>query len=237
MFDTHADQPKNPYLAVEYEAARKLRSDGASMKAIARELGVALSTVSLWTRDIVLSPEQQAANRKRAGELRGKKWSERHRSARREWQAQGRARARKRDAQHMAGCMLYWSDGAMSRNTVRFSNSDVAMVVAFRRFLTACYGITEERFTISLNVYLGNDRTIEEIEAHWLAALELPRTALRKHMVNHFPTSSSGLKRNKLPYGVCNLTVTRSTELVQHIFGAIQEYGEFEEPRWLDGLY
>jgi len=25
-----------------------------------------------------------------------------------------------------------------------------------------------------------------------------------------------------------------STEIVQHIYGAIQEYAGFEEPRWLD---
>ena len=25
------------------------------------------------------------------------------------------------------------------------------------------------------------------------------------------------------------------TQLVQHIYGAIQEYAGFEEPRWLDG--
>jgi hypothetical protein len=34
---------------------------------------------------------------------------------------------------------------------------------------------------------------------------------------------------------VCTLTVAKSTHLVQHIYGAIQEYARFEEPRWLDG--
>ena len=43
-------------------------------------------------------------------------------------------------------------------------------------------------------------------------------------MLNHFPTSSSGKKRNRLPYGVCTLSVARSTRLVQHIYGAIQQY-------------
>jgi hypothetical protein len=52
--------------------------------------------------------------------------------------------------------------------------------------------------------------------------------------MNHTPTSSSGMKTNRLPYGVCNVRVLRSTALVQHIYGAIQEYGGFEEPRWLD---
>jgi hypothetical protein len=58
---------------------------------------------------------------------------------------------------------------------------------------------------------------------------------LRKHTLNHLPTSSSGGKKNKLPYGVCALRVLRSTRIVQHIYGAIQEYAGFEEPRWLDG--
>lgn len=51
-------------------------------------------------------------------------------------------------------------------------------------------------------------------------------------MLNHTPTSSSGRARKKLPYGVCTLTVC-STRLVQHIYGAIQEYGGFDEPAWL----
>ena len=86
-------------------------------------------------------------------------------------------------------------------------------------------------------VYLGNDLTVKEIEDHWLNALDLLRTCLRKHQLNHLPTSSSGKKLNKLPYGVCTLSVKRSTAITQHLFGAIQEYGGFDEPRWLDGLY
>jgi hypothetical protein len=31
------------------------------------------------------------------------------------------------------------------------------------------------------------------------------------------------------------LRVLKSTHLVQHIYGAIQEYAGFDEPRWLDG--
>ena len=39
--------------------------------------------------------------------------------------------------------------------------------------------------------------------------------------------------RNKLPYGVCTLKV-HSTQAVQHIYGAIQEYAGFDQPAWLD---
>ena len=51
-------------------------------------------------------------------------------------------------------------------------------------------------------------------------------------MVNHFPTSSSGRAKRKLPYGVCSLTV-HSAWMLQHIYGAIQEYAGFDEPAWL----
>jgi len=53
-----------------------------------------------------------------------------------------------------------------------------------------------------------------------------------KHMLNHMPTSSSGRAKNKLPYGVCTLRVHNSW-MLQHIYGAIQEYGGFDEPAWL----
>jgi hypothetical protein len=43
------------------------------------------------------------------------------------------------------------------------------------------------------------------------------------------------LRRQGMPYGVCSLRVN-STWMVQHIYGAIQEYGGFDEPAWLDSL-
>jgi hypothetical protein len=135
----------------------------------------------------------------------------------------------------MAGCLLYWAEGSKGRNTVHFANSDINMVRFFCEFLRRSLGVGSEEITLRLNVYTGNGMSIRQIEDHWLEALELPRTALRGHTLNHTPTSSSGRKKNRLPYGVCSLSVLKSTRLVQHIYGAIQEYGGFEEPRWLHG--
>ena len=133
----------------------------------------------------------------------------------------------------MAGCMLFWAEGSKCRNCVKFANSDVNMVALFKMFLSRCFDVPAERFTLRLNVYLGNDKSLAEIESHWLQALDLPSSCLRKHSINHFPTSSSGRKRNRLPYGVATIGIC-DTRITQHIYGAIQEYGGFEEPRWLD---
>jgi hypothetical protein len=124
--------------------------------------------------------------------------------------------------------------GIETTGTVRLTNSDVHMLTFFRGFLSACFDVEPDNLAVSLHVYTGNGLSIREIEDRWLEALALPRDCLRKHSVNSFPTSSSGKKKNKLPYGVCTLTL-HNTRIAQHIYGAIQEYAGFEEPRWLDG--
>ena len=129
--------------------------------------------------------------------------------------------------------MLYWAEGAKDKNQLAFANSDLAMVRFFVGFLRECFGVADADMTLSLNVYLGNGLSLADVEQRWLDALQLPRGCLRKHQVDHFPTSTSGRRVNKLPYGVCTLKVKRSTPLVQHIYGAIQEYAGFEDPRWL----
>jgi hypothetical protein len=129
--------------------------------------------------------------------------------------------------------MLYWAEGAKTRNTIKFANSDPQMVLLFRRFLTEALAVELDEIVMTLNVYTNNGLSIEEIERYWLDLLALPATAVRKHTLNHMPTSSSGRAKNKLPYGVCTLRVG-STWLLQHIYGAIQEYAGFDEPAWLD---
>jgi hypothetical protein len=61
----------------------------------------------------------------------------------------------------------------------------------------------------------------------------LPRSRLAKSTVNRYSRASKRTRINRLPYGTCRLTF-HSTHAVQHIWGAIQEYGGFERPEWLD---
>lgn len=226
-----------------HDEARRLREAGEPFKRIAAFLDISVATAHAWTRDIELSPEQIRHN------LRGPRGPQSpeqiarrveanmriFRERRLGYQREGRDRARKGDALHQAGCMLYWAEGSKDRNSLIFANSDVHMVSFFWRFLTESFDLGPDDVSIRLNVYTNNGLTIQEIERHWLEALQLPSSCLRKPMLNHHPTSSSGKRRNKLPYGVGTLRAKRSTRIVQHIYGAIQEYAGFDEPSWLDG--
>jgi hypothetical protein len=220
---------------VEKGVARQLRAEhGWPIKQIAKMLDIAPATASVWVRDIEITPEQRERNVARAGRARGDNWRAINRARRDAYQREGRERARQVDELHLAGCMLYWGEGAKERNIVKFANSDPGMVRFFVRFLKECFEVPPRDLRVRLNVYTNNGLGIEEIEDFWLATLELPRSCLRGHSLNSYPTSSSGKKRS-LPYGTCFVTVAKSTHILQHIYGAIQEYGDFEEPRWLDG--
>jgi hypothetical protein len=219
--------------------ARRLRTDGKPYKRIAAALGVSPDSVFRWTSDIGLSAEQLERSRRGpkgpqnpgAQRRRAAAWSARCRAVRAGCQEDGRIAARQGDPLHLMGCMLYWAEGAKSRNVLKLTNSDPAMLRLFRRFLTEALAVEVDE-TLCINAYTTNGLSISGIEAYWLALLDLPRTSVRKHMVNHFPTSSSGRAKRKLPYGVCTLVV-HSTWMHQHIYGAIQEYAGSDEPAWL----
>ena len=225
----------------EREAARRLRAEGIAYKRIAVRLGVSPSSVFAWTSDIELTPEQKERNVSGPGapwnpkdvRRRAVAWAARCRAKRIGFQEEGREAARRGDPLHRTGCMLYWAEGAKSRNIIKFVNSDPNMISVFRRFLIESLKVDAKRICFSINVYTNNGLGIAEIEDHWLGILDLPRACARKHTLNHMPTSSSGRARNKLRYGVCTLVV-HNTRLVQHIHGAIQEYVGFEEPGWAD---
>jgi hypothetical protein len=230
--------PRDPEL---YRKARELRRAGVPYKRIAAALTISPATAFAWTRDIELTPEQQARNRRgpegpqnpEAQRKRAAAWAARCRARRAEFQEEGRRRARDGDLLHQAGCMLYWAEGAKSRNCAKFANSDPQMALLFRRFLTDAVGVARGDIRLSINAYTNNGLSIEEIERFWLDLLHLGPESVRKHTLNHLPTSSSGRAKTRLPYGVCFLIVDR-TWVVQHIYGAIQEYAGFEEPRWLN---
>lgn len=219
----------------EREKARQLRRDeGRSVKELAALLGVSRSSISLWVRDIELTNEQHEALRRRMGaRIDGSRANAVLALARRKKaQEHGRARARKGQLLHAAGCMLFWAEGSRARNTLEFVNSDPAMMKFFVRFLRSCYRVPTAKMKVTCNLFADHESRQREIEDFWLRMLNLPRSCLRQSTVNRFSKYSQKKRRNKLPYGTCRITVC-DTRLVQNLYGAIQEYGGFEREEWL----
>ena len=223
----------------ERESARRLREEqGLPLKEIARIVGVSVSSVSRWFRDIELTRAQQAALDARNPIRNGQQLGARNNSLRRREirlaaQRHGRDRARAGDQSFVAGCMLYWAEGSKRRNSVTFTNADPDLVELFLRFLRTYYGITDDRVAFSVNCFLQNGLTLEAIQNWWLDRLALPTSCLRTPAVNRISSASRRLKGHILPYGTARLVV-HSTFIVQSIYGAIQEHAGIDRPEWLD---
>jgi transcriptional regulator with XRE-family HTH domain len=221
----------------ERAMARDLRAkQGLSIKQIAQELGVSQASVSLWVRDIQLTPAQanammtSAYRRQTAARERIVAARRRERAT---YQEHGRELARRGDAFHAAGCMLYWAEGDKARNQARISNSDPKLLRFFVDFLRRYFEIADDDIRISCNLFADHAERQAEIEQFWLDQLGLTRRSLRKSVVNVYSLSSKRKRVNMLPYGTGRVCVSR-TSVVQSIFGSIQEYGGFERPEWLD---
>jgi hypothetical protein len=140
---------------------------------------------------------------------------------------------RELDPLYVAGSMLYWAEGAKKRTAVDFSNSDPEVIRFFAEFLRTCFGVAPDRMRICCHLFADHMKRQREIEQFWLDVACVPRSSLRKSMVNHYSRSSQRKRTNKLPYGTCKLVV-HSTEIVQEIYGGIQELAGFNRPAWLD---
>jgi hypothetical protein len=223
----------------ERELARQLRrEEGASIKDIAHCVGVSKSSVSLWVRDIELTPKQHAALAARNvaynSQMSGTwKQAAKRRAERVEYQEHGRAIARFGDPFFAAGCMLYWAEGARDRNSLKFTNSDPDMVRFFVRFVRERFDVGSEAISLSCNLFADHVERQREIEQFWLDVACLPTSCLRKSSVNVYSKYSQKKRRNKLPYGTCRINVSR-TWIVQTIYGAIQEIGGFTRDAWLE---
>ena len=220
------------------EARRLRREEGRSVREIATLLEVSRSSVSLWVRDIELTPSHHAAlvrrnprfTNQRNGSIANR---ERSRARRLDYQRRGRELARRHNAFYLAGCMLWWAEGAKNRNAVRFTNSDPAMARLFVRFLSQCFGVRRDEISIYCNLFADHEKRQREIEQYWLDRLELPSSSLRQSVLNRYSKYSKKKRTNKLPYGTCRVVV-HSTEIVQTMYGSIQEFAGFERPEWLD---
>lgn len=227
----------------ECKQARKLRQQGWSLNKIANELKVSKGSISCWVRDIKLTKEQQEKLNKRnpifildtkARKKNAKKASETWRNKRREYQKIGAQRIKNNNPLYVAGCMLYWAEGAKSRTAIRLTNSDPLMLKFFIKFLKGFWNVTNNDIVLQIHAYT-DIHSKKEIEKYWLSQLDISQDNLKKTqcLKNHL----SNRKTRRCEWGICHIKTNNvsSVAIIQEIYGAIKEYASIDdENRWLD---
>jgi hypothetical protein len=149
------------------EAARALRAQNRTIANIAKTLGVSKSSVSLWVRDVPVTPSPRRYGPHRrphpAHEAKLRQIEELNR--------QGSFRIGKlRDKAFLvAGVALYAGEGSKTDGEVRFSNSDPNMVRLFCAWLRHFFDVDESRLRGRLYLHEGAGSLSEQsilVEPH-----------------------------------------------------------------------
>lgn len=146
----------------EKEKAIALRKQGGSIKEIARVLGVAKSSASLWTRDVPLSP--RARKILRAKFTAGQNRAQEVLRARTERRLSDAARSAEETLSHVSlnvamrkvlCALLHWCEGrkAPADRELSFMNSDPLLVSAFLGLFRLSFDVDERKFRVCVHLH------------------------------------------------------------------------------------
>lgn len=210
--------------------ARKLRSQGESIKVISHKLRVSTSTTSLWCKDVELSPSQLNELERRAHDpTYGKRLqnSLKQKNQRIEKTEklfkQGISEIGKLNKKEifLSGVALYWSEGFKSDNLAGFCNSDPGMIKFFIVWLKKCFDYKNDdlKLRIGLNEsYL--DKT-EEIEDYWIKLTKIPKSQFQKPYYQKVKWQKH-YDHPENYHGVLRIRIRKSTDFLRLIKGYIE---------------
>ena len=209
--------------------AVRLRRKGQSVKEIAKRLGVSPSAVSLWTRDIALTPLQREkldARRIAAGH-RGRmlgtemnKRQKQKRIAHAQKEALEKIKSLSRQDLFMLGLGLYWGEGTKaSDGTVAIVNSDPLIIQIMIRWFRECWDVDPSRFQPRVFISSTHEDRKEALTRFWVKTLAIPRRQFRRMI---FLAKGKKIYENRnVYYGVLTLRIAKGSELRHRILADI----------------
>jgi hypothetical protein len=210
--------------------ARKMRSQGESVKIIAKRLGVSKGTVSLWVRDIILSVEQLETLKQRlikGGELGRLKGSlmqkERRLKAIKDGVKWGLAKTGNlSDREYfLTGTALYWAEGSKKRGGFMLCNSDPKLIIFMIGWLEKFFEIEKERFILTVGINEIHRQREEKVKKYWSNITKIPINQFRK-------TSFKKSKVHKVydnysdHYGTLSVRVSKPAQMYYNILGLVE---------------
>lgn len=213
--------------AKERERARTLRRKGQSVRAIARKISCAKSSVSVWVRDIILTPAQikelkSAQDRGRA-RAAGHPNSPRSRWARIRQEAidsakKGIPRNCSLEKLRLIGAALYWAEGyTASWRSFVFANANADMIRLMMRFLIKVCKMPRRKLRGRVNIHPHLD--VPQAEKYWSKVSGIPLRQFHNPLLA--VSKASKQKRKTLPYGTFRIVIS-DVMLVSKIKGWIE---------------
>lgn len=189
------------------ELGRALRRLGWTYGEIREVIPVSKGTLAGWCREIRLTDAQVAAMNARSASRRGvPRDTQRKRRLEIEHlraDARAFALAHLHDPLFVAGTVLYWGEGAKTKQMLAVANADAAALRLFIRW-TRTFHDRHAEFVLMLHLHEGNDGV--QARRWWVSALMLDAADFTKSFIK---PSGMGHRKNNLPHGVCRVRMRR----------------------------
>lgn len=178
---------------VERERARELRAQGMSLLAIAEELGVSKSSVSLWVRDMDVEVRRREVVARRPNRLHARRLAEIE-----AMNAEGARRlgVLSETAFLAAGAALYAGEGSKTDGQVLFANTNPDLVVFFLRWFRRFFEVDESRLRVRLYLHEGLD--LDAAIGYWSLLTGIPPSQFHKP---YRAVADGGIRYSKHQYG------------------------------------
>lgn len=212
--------------------AQELRKSGESIKNIAKQLKVSPGTVSLWCRDVQLSPEQIRELERKARDP--------HYGRRLEY---SRAQRRKRELKEkrfwkqgvkevgelsnrelfLVGVGLYWGEGFKKDSQAGFANSDPAMIRLFIKWLIECCDVKKSDLSMRVTINSSHEYRLNDVQNYWAEVTGVETSSFQKPYLQTVKWKKV-YDNHEGYYGVLRIKVRKSKDFLRKIYG------------WIDGL-
>jgi len=208
---------------IEQQKSRELRQSGYSCRQISTLLNVAPSSVSMWTKDIVLTKQQKDDLLHRRiltpGQLSASdKNKQYHKDKHNIWEKTGYNLARNNISFKLL-CCLYWGEGRKTGSTTSIANSDPLLIKVFTEWLI------NNKYDYSFRITYHKDNWPNDIEIikFWKSHIpSLTNDRIRKSCIIIKNIASKNKKIGKCKYGTVTICVKKSVILLYQIFGGIK---------------
>jgi len=209
--------------------ARELRKKGYPIKEIKRNLGVSLSSISIWVRDVKLNERQlrKLYLNKKTGNLKGSIIAAQNKIRQRELITQKLKEEGVRDIgklterdRFMVGISIYAGEGGKTDRDISFVNSDPKLINFMMGWFKDFCHVPMNKFRGSL--YIHDD--LDELKARrfWSKLTGIPTSQFTKSYIA--PNNTKRLRNKKHENGIFRIKICNAN-LHRKIMG------------WVDGIF
>lgn len=217
--------------AKEMKIAHELRKQGYSLSEISNKLHVSKSTASVWSKNIMLSPEakQRLSKRTTIKSLEGlRKYSEKIKQDKvNALIVDDRSGASKlgnitnRDI-YCIGLGLYWGEGYKSGSQeFGFTNSDSHMILFYIKWLGLVFDVKKSDLILRVSINVSHKKRMQEVQVFWSKVTKVPLSQFSKISFiasatkKHYSNASSHM-------GTLRIKVRKGTKMRREVIGAIK---------------